>query len=44
MAAAPGRIDREYRVARPWPRDRRDPVLADLRGQVLERLDAFEAV
>ena len=44
MAAAPGRIDREYRVARPRPRDRRDPVLTDLRAQLLERLDAFEAI
>ncbi len=44
MAAAPGRIDREYRVARPRPRERRDPVLADLRAQLLERLDSFEAV
>jgi sulfonate transport system ATP-binding protein len=44
MAPAPGRIDREYRVARPRPRDRRDPVLLDLRAQLLERLDAFEAV
>lgn len=42
MAASPGRIDREYRVARPRPRDRRDPVLTDLRAQLLERLDAFE--
>ncbi|MGF6761626.1 sulfonate transport system ATP-binding protein [Paraburkholderia sp. GAS33] len=44
MAAAPGRIDREYRVTRPRPRDRRDPVLTDLRAQLLERFDAFEAV
>jgi sulfonate transport system ATP-binding protein len=44
MSAAPPRIDREYRVARPRPRDRRDPVLADLRAQVLERLDSFETV
>jgi sulfonate transport system ATP-binding protein len=44
MASAPGRIDRDYRVARPRPRDRRDPVLTDLRAQLLERLDAFEAI
>jgi sulfonate transport system ATP-binding protein len=43
MASAPGRIEAEYRVRRPRPRDRRDPVLADLRAQLMERLDAFEA-
>lgn len=43
MAASPGRIEREYRVARPRPRDRRDPILTDLRAQLLERLDAFAA-
>jgi sulfonate transport system ATP-binding protein len=44
MAAAPGRIDREYRVSRPRPRDRRDPVLADLRATLLDRLDTATTV
>ena len=43
MAPAPGRIDREIAIERPRPRDRRDPLLAGLRGELLERLDAIGA-
>ncbi|PLZ04327.1 sulfonate ABC transporter ATP-binding protein [Burkholderia sp. WAC0059] len=41
MGAAPGRIEHAIRVDRPRPRDRRDPLLATLRADLLERLDAL---
>lgn len=44
MAAGPGRVDREICVERTRPRERRDPVLAELRAQLLERLDAIGAM
>ncbi|KVM78185.1 ABC transporter ATP-binding protein [Burkholderia stagnalis] len=39
LAADPGRIDREIRVDRPRPRERHDPLLAQLRAELLASLD-----
>ncbi|WP_157378120.1 hypothetical protein [Burkholderia ubonensis] len=39
LAADPGRIDREIRVARPRPRERHDPLLAQLCMKLQEKLD-----
>ncbi|WP_322065621.1 ABC transporter ATP-binding protein [Burkholderia ubonensis] len=43
LAADPGRIDQEIRVAQPRPRERHDPLLAQLRAALLERLDGQQA-
>ncbi len=43
LAAHPGRIEQEIRVTQPRPRARHDPLLAQLRAQLLTRLDGLEA-
>lgn len=43
MAAQPGRIEREIQIDRPRPRERRDTMLAALRGELLDHLDAAAA-
>jgi len=40
MTSSPAGIDRAYHVTSPRPRDRRDPILGELRAQLLEHLDA----
>ncbi len=41
LAADPGRIEREIPIDRPRPRERHDPLLAQLRLDLLERLDRY---
>ncbi|RQS11451.1 ABC transporter ATP-binding protein [Burkholderia sp. Bp9002] len=39
LSADPGRVDRDIRVDRPRPRARHDPLLAQLRMELLTNLD-----
>lgn len=41
MAPSPGRIEREIVVERARPRERKDPLLGRLRGELMERLEAI---
>lgn len=40
MSASPGRIDKEWRINRPWPRDLNEKGLIDLREEMVNRLQA----